>query len=184
MKELLFVTGNKFKLLSAKSYAAPFNLTISGVDINCPEIQANTIEEVAIFSSQYASNELKADTFKNDSGVIIPYLNGFPGPYTKYVSDTLGQNGILNLMSNVKDRYACFVECYALTEYGVGTKVFFSRTEGRIAEQAQGDDSTVWNRIFIPNGFEYPLACYSEEERVEMWDKTGMIELAKYYVGK
>lgn len=38
--------------------------------IDCPEIQADTIEEVAKFSSKYASDFLKEDTLKNDFNLI------------------------------------------------------------------------------------------------------------------
>ena len=181
MKQLTFITGNRFKVLSAEIYSKPLGVELIGRDINCPEIQADTVEEVAIFSSQYASEQIKMDTLKNDCGITIPALNGFPGAYTKYVDYTLGVDGILALMNHVRDRQAVFVECYALTEYGKGTKVFFSRTEGMIAEKAQGEFGTNWDKVFIPKGYSVPLACFDDDQRAKMWDGTGIIEAAKYY---
>lgn len=181
MKQLIFITGNKFKVLSAEIYSKPLGVELVGMDINCPEIQADSVEEVAIFSSQYASNQIKKDTLKNDCGITIPALNGFPGAYTKYVDYTLGTEGILSLMKNIKDRSAVFIECYALTEYNKGTKVFFSKTRGVIAHEAQGEFGTNWDRVFIPDGYSVPLACFDDEQRAKMWDSNGIVEAAKYY---
>ena len=55
------------------------------------EKQADSIEEVAKYSSEIASKQLKASTLKNDSGLVIPALNNFPSAYTKYVEETLNK---------------------------------------------------------------------------------------------
>ena len=35
---------------------------------------------------------------KNDSGLIVEALKGFPGPYTSYIEDTITEVGLLKLM--------------------------------------------------------------------------------------
>ena len=91
MKKINYITTNKFKVTVAKGYLEPHGFEIEAKSIDCPEIQADTIEEVAKFSSKYASDFLKEDTLKNDSGLVIPALNGFPSAYTKYVDQTIGE---------------------------------------------------------------------------------------------
>ena len=95
MKDLVYVTGNKYKIFTAKKFLEPYGINVIGKKIECPEIQADTIEEVAKFSAEYACQVLGTAVLKNDMGLIIPALNNFPAAYTHYVEDTLGEDGIL-----------------------------------------------------------------------------------------
>ena len=104
--KIIYMTSNKFKLLLAKKVLEPIGIEVENKVIDCPEIQSDSIEEVAKFSSKYASKELQCDTLKNDSGLVIPALKGFPSAYTKYVEETITEDGILRLMEGVKDRSA------------------------------------------------------------------------------
>lgn len=186
MKSIVFVTGNKFKVMSAQYVLDKYGtgIKVIGKKIDCPEIQADTIEEVAKFSSKYASDQLRTTVLKNDTGIIIPALDNFPGPYTKYVAETIGADGIIKLMSGITNRSAVFVECNALTEYGKEPIVFFSRTEGTISDKIDGEYGTEWDKIFIPKGQTRTLANFKDVERVKMWDEKGMIDFAQYIKSK
>lgn len=89
MKELIYVTGNKYKIFTAKKFLKPYGINVIGKKIDCIEIQADTIEEVARFSSKYASDKLSCAVLKNDMGLVIPSLKGFPSVYTHYAEDTI-----------------------------------------------------------------------------------------------
>ena len=54
--------------------------------------------------------KLKANVVKNDTGIVIDALKGFPGPYTHYISDTIDVDGILKLLENEENRKAKFVQ--------------------------------------------------------------------------
>ena len=179
-KNITYVTGNKFKILTAKEILEPLGFKIDAQKIDCPEIQADTIEEVAKYSSKYASDFLKTNTLKNDSGLIIPALKGFPGPYTKFVEETVTEDGILKLMEGVEDREAYFLEVLAYTEYEKETIVFVSKTKGTIAKEKSGDYGWSYDRIFIPEGQEKTMACFDDDERWKFWNDDGYTEFAKY----
>ena len=104
MKEIIYVTGNWAKIAAAKQFLEPLGFKINNVKMDTIEIQADTMEEVAKYSAKYASDKLKTNVLKNDSGLIITALNNFPGPYTHYVEDTLGEDKILKLMEDEKNR--------------------------------------------------------------------------------
>lgn len=178
--KIVYMTGNKFKLLTAKNILEPIGIEIDNKVIDCPEIQANSIEEVAIYSSKYASDELKCNTLKNDSGLVIPALNGFPSAYSKYVEETLTEKGIIKLMKGVEDRSAYFLEVLAYTEYNKETKVFVSKTKGKIAEEISGENGWGYDKIFIPEGETKPLACFPDDERWKFWDESGYKDFANY----
>ena len=171
MKDLIYVTGNKYKLFTAKKFLEPFGINVIGKKIPCPEIQADDIEEVARFSAEYACKELGCAVLKNDSGLIIPALNGFPAAYTHYVEDTLGEDGVLKLMEGVKDREAYFLECLAYAEPGKETKVFFSKTLGRLDTKKSGKFGWGWDKIFIPQGQTLPMANFDDDTRATFWSE-------------
>ena len=53
-----------------------------------------------------------------DSGLSIRALNGFPGPFTKYVTQTIGMRGLLKLMEGQADRACGFDGCVAFAPCG------------------------------------------------------------------
>ena len=94
MKKITYVTGNWAKIDSAKQILEPLGFTIDNVKMDTLEIQADDVIEVAKYSAKWASEKLKCATIKNDSGLFVEALNGFPGVYTHYVDDTLGEDGL------------------------------------------------------------------------------------------
>lgn len=179
-KRIVYITGNKFKILLANKTLNPLGIKVDAKKIDCPEIQADKIEDVASYSSKYASDLLMIDTLKNDSGLVIPALNGFPGPYTHYIEDTLTEDGILKLMKDIENREAYFLEVLAYTKYKEETIIFISKTKGKIALEKSGEYGWSYDRIFIPEGSDKTLASYPDDERWEFWDNSAYNELAKY----
>lgn len=176
--KIIYVTENKAKIDSAKMYLEPLGIEIDNIKIKIPEIQANTCEEVVKYSAKYASTKLKSSVIKNDSGLFIDSLNGFPGVYTHYVDDTLGETGILKLLEGIENRKAKFIEVYAYCEYGKDPVLFKSITEGTISKEKSGTYGWSWDYIFIPKGHNKTLGNYPDKERYKMWDKTALKELA------
>ena len=182
--KIIYMTSNKFKLLLAKKVLEPIGIEVENKVIDCPEIQSDSIEEVAKFSSKYASKELQCDTLKNDSGLVIPALKGFPSTYSKYVEETITEDGILRLMEGVKDRSAYFLEVLAYTEFNKEPIVFVSKTVGSIAYEKSGKNGWGFDKIFIPDGEDRTLACFSDDQRWKFWDDSGYKEFAAYLKAK
>ena len=178
--KIVYITGNKFKLLLAKKVLEPIGIEIENRVIDCPEIQSDSIEEVAKFSSKYASKELQCDTLKNDSGLVIPALKGFPSAYSKYVEETITEDGILRLMEGVDDRSAYFLEVLAYTEFNQEPIVFVSKTNGCIAREKSGENGWGYDKIFIPEGENQTLACFSDDQRWKFWNDSGYKGFAEY----
>lgn len=180
MTELTYVTGNKFKIFSAKKILEPLGIIVNAKKIDCPEIQADSIEEVAVYSSTYACEKLGQAVLKMDMGLVIPALNNFPGPYTKYVEETITEDGILKLMEKEENRDAYFLEVLSFKEPGKEVKLFYTKTEGKIALEKDGEYGWGYDHIFIPKGKTKPLACFEDEERASLWASGGYEQLAEY----
>lgn len=184
MERIIYITGNKFKVLTAKNILESLGIMVDAKKIECPEIQADSISEVAKYSSKYASDFLNEATLKNDSGLVIPALNNFPSAYTKYVEETIGEDGILKLMEGIENREAYFIEALAYTEVGKEPIVFVSKTEGTIAKEKSGDFGWSYDRIFIPKGQNKTLANFDDDERWKFWDESAYTYLAAYLKNK
>ncbi len=57
MKKVTYVTGNWSKILSAKQILEPLGIKVDNIKMDTPEIQADTVEEVA----KYLNKELKGE---------------------------------------------------------------------------------------------------------------------------
>ena len=172
MKKITYVTGNWSKLLSAKQILEPLGIEVCNVKMETTEIQADSVEEVAKHSAKEASEKLKCDVLKNDTGLYVEALGGFPGPYTHYVDEKLGENGILKLLENEENRNACFVEAFAYCEYG------------KIAKEKKGTYGWSWDFIFIPDGYDKTMGNYPDEERCLIWNTSAYQQLADYLKNK
>ena len=148
------------------------------------EIQADSVEEVAKYSAKWASEQLKCNVVKNDTGIMIDELGGFPAAYTHYVQDTLGEKGVLKLMKGVENRKAKFVQALAFCEYGKEPIVIVSKREGEIALEKSGEYGWSWDFIFIPKGQTKTMGNFKDEDRWNLWNTTGYLKLAEYLNNK
>ena len=184
MNKIVFVTGNWSKIMSAKQILEPLGIEVDHVKMDTTEIQSDSVEEIAMHSAKEASEKLKCAVLKNDTGLFVETLGGFPGPYTHYVDEKLGEDGLLKLLQNETNRNACFIEAYAYCEYGKEPIVFKSVTKGKISTTKSGTYGWSWDFIFIPDGYDKTLANYPDEERFRVWNTDGYRELAAYLLNK
>ncbi len=64
---LIYVTGNQAKYLTAKKYFEPLGVDVVQKKLDIPEIQSDKIEEVALDKAQKAFNILKQPLIVNDT---------------------------------------------------------------------------------------------------------------------
>lgn len=184
MKKITYVTGNWAKIKSARQILEPLGFEVEQIKMDVPELQDDSIENVAKFSAKWASDELKCTVLKNDTGLCIEALNGFPGPYTHYADDTIGEDGVLKLLKGVENRKAYFIECLAYCEYGKDPVIFKAITNGTIAKRKSGKYGWTWDFIFIPEGQSKTLGCYDDSIRFKYWNTNSYDELVKYLSNK
>ena len=76
-----------------------------------PEMQAESLEITIIPGLEWAMSKYDRPIMIDDSGLFIDALKGFPGVYSSYVFKTIGNDGILSLMRDEKQRSARFECC-------------------------------------------------------------------------
>ena len=180
MKKVTLVTGNLAKLISAKQFLEPYGIKVDNVKMDTTAIQSDSREEIASLSAKEACEKLKCNVLKNDTGFFIEALGGFPGPYTHYVMERLGSDGILKLMKEKENRDAYYLEAFAYCEYGKEPIVFKSITRGKISIKKSGKYGMRIDPIFIPNGHKKAMANFPDDERFKLWNTSAYDELAEY----
>ena len=83
---LHYVTTNEGKIREAEEYLDE----VAGVDYDYPEIQADSMRAIAAEGARAAYRHVEAPVVVDDAGLFLEGFDGFPGPYSSYVEDTLG----------------------------------------------------------------------------------------------
>ncbi|MBR2587721.1 MAG: NUDIX domain-containing protein [Bacilli bacterium] len=170
-KEIIMVTGNSGKYKIAKDIFIEKGLNLIQEKIETPEIQSYNVEDVSAYSALYAAKELNKPVIKSDVGYFIPALNGFPGPFVKYINGMLSSEGILKLMENKTDRTIFLKECLTYATPTGEIKQFINEEKASIALSAYGTGSA-FDRIVIFEGQEMPKSMNSDEENLEHFKKS------------
>ena len=182
--EILFITGNKEKIAIAKAAIEPLNIKVKPLKIDCPEIQEDDNEKIAIASAKYASEFTKGNVVKVDTGFYIEALNGFPGPYAEYVERKLDAEYLLNMLTGEANRSAYYKEVLAYCEYGKEPVTFTTYTYGKIDTKLSGTAGYNFDRIFICDGDSKTMAHFSESQRAEKYSHQNWENLVEYLKNK
>jgi len=174
MKEIYFVTTNAEKFRNAENFFKTKNLDtlfqLSQHKVSVEEIQDPDPENIALHSAKYISKKLGAAVITSDVGFFIPSLNNFPGPYIRYMNKWFSQEQLLKLMEDITDRNAYFVDCLAYADPNGNESAFCDRTIGMLADNPSTKTEWTIDGLFIPEGFDKPLAEMTEEERLKVWN--------------
>lgn len=148
MEKIYFITGNKGKFKEAKEILKHLSIKLIQIDIDYPEIQAKDLKEIVLFGIDFCNERLKSPFFLEDSGLFIDKLNSFPGPYSRYIQETIGNDGVLKLLLNENNRGAYFKSTVGL--YKNGPHIFEGISRGTISNEIRGNQGFGYDPIFIP----------------------------------
>ena len=180
--KLNYITTNKLKFKIAQNYFNEMaDVGLVQYAIDTPEIQSTSCEEIARQSAIFAAKEIGEPCVKMDAGFFIPVLNGFPGPFVKYVNDYLNEEKILKLLEDESDRSAYFLDTTAIGFPDGTSKIFVKKYTGYIAKAGEYTPSK-WpaNSLFIPEGYDKPLGSMTEKKQEEYWSGGMWSEIVEY----
>ncbi len=167
---IVFITSNSHKVAEIKELAAAESkaITIEHLDCDYPELQLDEIEAVARESAKYIREKtgIVEPFFIEDSGLHIPALNGFPGPFSAFVFRTIGNQGILKLIADKRgeERNATFKTVVAFCESHKHDPVLFAgTTDGNIANESRGSGGFGYDPIFEINGKTFAEMSFAEK---------------------
>ncbi len=181
-----YVTGNAGKVTSAQRILNPYGIEVIQAKLKLIEPQYDSLEQIVASKVEQAYQQLSEPCIAQDSGLMIDAWSGFPGAYTEYVQRTLGNEGLLKLMTGVPVRQAKFVRCLAYMGPNMDIPIFFhSFNPGIISDEVRGMVKDFhWSKltlIFIPNGSKKTLAEMPLEEYHDVVKKQGRISAEEQF---
>ena len=178
---LLYLTGNRFKFHVAQQALLGLDLVLEQNRLAVPEIQSNSVQEIAEFSAHWASQHIDQPFIVTDSGFYIDALNGFPGPFIKFINQWFSVDDYLRLMSNRRYRHLTIQDCLVYVRPGETPISFVGTFQGKLATAPGPSSGTPIERLFIPQGYETPISEFSPEEQVSYWSKAKVWKAFKSY---
>ncbi len=161
--DVFFASSNRHKYTEAKKILGNFGIRVGFFQCNLEEIQSNSLNKIALKKVQNAFVQCKKPVIIEDDGIFIESLKGFPGPFSSFVFKTIGNNGILKLVSN--NRKAVFQSVIGYHDKHNGSILFKASLEGKISKLSKGK-GWGYDPIFIPNGKKKTFAELIEKNTI------------------
>ncbi len=165
MKELIFATNNKHKLMEVRPLLEGkvliHSLSEIGLEGDIPET-ADTLEGNALQKAMWVYQRTGRDCFADDTGLEVDALGGAPGVYSaRYAGEGCSfddnMNKLLAAMQGMENRQARFRTVVCLLQNGQ-PHYFEGRVEGHILTEKHGTEGFGYDPIFQPNESNVPFA--------------------------
>jgi XTP/dITP diphosphohydrolase len=161
---MILVTHNQHKFLEYEEIFLRSKIELEWYNYEYPELQSDNLKEIVEFSLKHVSRILNRPFFLEDTGLFIDSLGGFPGPYSSYVQEKIGNMGILRLLEGISNRNARFISLIGYFD-GKNFYYFDGTLEGSISYSIRGKSGFGYDPIFIPEKYDKTLAEMSIQEK-------------------
>ena len=171
MKDIMIATSNKGKVREYKSLLEPLGYIVHDLsELDPIEIDENgsTFQENALIKAKSIKDKCNMIVIADDSGLEIDALNKEPGIHSaRYLEghDYSYKNKVLlERMKGKTDRTDRFVCAIALCDE-TGDHLFTGVMEGKINDQAAGDNGFGYDPIFLVEQFGKTSAQLTMEQK-------------------
>lgn len=158
---LVIASHNKGKVVEIAEMIAPLGIrAISATEANIdePEETGSTFAANASLKSEHAAASCRMPSLSDDSGLVIPAIDGAPGIYS---ARWAGPNkdfaaAFARIQKELGDKPAAayFICVLALSIPGKKTEIFEGRIDGTLTFPPRGDKGFGYDPIFIPEGYD------------------------------
>jgi len=165
---ITFVTGNVKKreevlrILSANNSnenetmgnsdnSTPLPFYLKNKKLDLPELQGDPVT-IAREKCISAAKQIGGAVITEDTSLCFNALKGLPGPYVKHFLDSLGNEGLIKMLSGYEDKTAYAQTIVAFCPGpGEDPAIFDGRTQGTIVMPRSGETEAFgWDPIFEP----------------------------------
>jgi XTP/dITP diphosphohydrolase len=168
--KLIFASNNNGKITEVQSLIPDtikvVSLKEAGIFAEIPE-PYHTFKENAWAKANYIHQSTGTNCFAEDSGLVVPALNGEPGVYSaRYAgepsNDEANNTKLIDALQHIKDTSAWYQSVICLILDG-DIHYFEGKCEGHLVTKPRGSGGFGYDPLFIPDGFdrtfgEIPLA--------------------------
>lgn len=165
------LTKNPGKQLAAREIFKKYGIAVNFIEKDYPEIQADSILEIAIYTAQMAAKELGIPVIREDHSLFLDAL-GIPGPYTSYIEKRLDCNKLKKILKNFSSWSGHFEVATVYASPDGKTKSWVFKVPITISKKPKGNLSGGWNKVIMLKSEKRTIAEYPERERINVWNKN------------
>jgi XTP/dITP diphosphohydrolase len=115
-----------------------------------------------------------------DDGLFVDSLSGFPGQYSSFVFKTIGNDGILKLLTGSTKRSAYFLSLIAFYD-GRILSISEGRVNGRITDRIT-EGGWGYDPIFVPDGTDLTFAELEKNKNEYSHRKRALEKFVQWYL--
>lgn len=159
-KSIVIASHNSGKINEMLPFLKRLNLKIylaKDFKLNEPKEDGLTFSENALKKSRYVNQKTKKISIADDSGLVIPILNGKPGIFS---SRWAGKNKNFNIamekihgMLFKKDVNAYYISVLAISWSKKKENIFIGKIFGKLIWPPRGSLGFGYDPMFVPNGY-------------------------------
>jgi XTP/dITP diphosphohydrolase len=168
--KLVLASGNTGKLREFSKLFADFGTEVipqTDLGVDSPEETGLSFIENALLKAHHASAVTQLPALADDSGLVVPALDGAPGLYSarfagSNASDQDNLNLLLDRMKNLngENRQGHYICALALVRHATDPDpvVVIGRWYGQIIDAPRGDGGFGYDPVFPPDGLSQTAA--------------------------
>lgn len=149
--KLKVITSNPGKVVEFREEFSRLGIEMEHLPHGYDEVQSSDLEEVVRKGMKYLRSDGLSDFIIDDTGLFIDGLKGFPGTWSAYVQETIGNEGILKLLEGLDSREAEFRTCMGC-DLGGETIIVMGVCRGSITLEETGSGGFGYDPIFTHDG--------------------------------
>ena len=176
---VVLASRNQHKLDELKPILAPVGLTLESQadhDVPSPDETGTTFVENAIIKARTVSEATGLPALADDSGIVVPALDGAPGIYSAryagvHANDADNNTKLVSEIANLEDPVLAYYFCAI---------VFFSHAldptpliatapwHGHLVMEPRGENGFGYDPYFIPKGYDVTSAELDSAKKNEI----------------
>jgi XTP/dITP diphosphohydrolase len=180
MQTIVFASINKNKFIEVQLILSTLKIPVEFLQIHLVEIQSDSLEEIAMEKAKTAFAKVGRPIIVEDGGLFIDSLGGFPGPYSSFVFKTIGNNGIIKLLTGSAKRSAHFRSLVVFYD-GERLSISEGRVDGKISCTLTGG-GWGYDPIFVPAGTDLTFAQLKKRKNEYSHRKRALEKFAEWYL--
>lgn len=151
MKTVIFVTGNQLKLASAQAVAKHFDIKLTNLVADIPEIQSENGEDIVRDKLTKAHQIAGAPVIVSDDYWEFHGLGGFPGPYMKSINHWFSPEIFTGIAQQLTDRRVRLTMRLGYAD-GTKTQFFTDSRDGLLLTSPRGKSSVACHSVISMDG--------------------------------
>lgn len=171
MKYVYLMTKNQGKIKAANNAFSKYGIELKSLDLEIPEIQADSSIEIAREAVKQAFDKTKKPVIREDHSFYINALK-IPGPYMSFIEKRIDISTLLKILELFDDRTGYWEVATAFIDRVGKVHEFVFQVPIVFEREPKGSPESGWAQIIRFADETRVLTEYPEEERLHIWNQN------------